>query len=225
MSNHHKSYKSPKKDYPNDNLYRLQINPRRKFIEDESKITISDGMYYVGGLSGRVERPTMDTLLQQGLQKNHTLVDIGCGCLRIGKSIIEYLNSGQYYGMDGEQNLLDIGRKYVGNTTKKFQLQQSWEFEFEKFGQESFDFMICQGVICHMPLNEISKLFDKVKPFLAPGSKFLVSYIPKRLTKPRRGVFFQSYQELEKLLKDKGYNCKKVPYKHPRGLEMILATI
>lgn len=39
-------------------------------------------------------------LLDQGLQKTDKLMDIGCGTLRGGIPMIEYLNIGNYYGMD-----------------------------------------------------------------------------------------------------------------------------
>ncbi|MGV8813791.1 MAG: hypothetical protein ACOH2D_06735 [Gelidibacter sp.] len=39
-------------------------------------------------------------LLDQGLQKTDKLMGIGCGTLRGGIPMIQYLNTGNYYGMD-----------------------------------------------------------------------------------------------------------------------------
>mgnify|MGYP001226426064 CR=1 FL=1 len=52
-------------------------------------------------------------LLDQGLQQTDTLMDIGCGTLRGGIPMINYLNNGNYYGLDVREEVLDEGKKEV----------------------------------------------------------------------------------------------------------------
>jgi cyclopropane fatty-acyl-phospholipid synthase-like methyltransferase len=52
-----------------------------------------------------------DFLTSHGLQPEHRLVDIGCGTLRGGIPLIEYLDDGNYTGIEARATVLDEGRK------------------------------------------------------------------------------------------------------------------
>ncbi len=53
----------------------------------------------------------IDFLKKQGLKPEHYLLDIGCGTLRGGIPIIDYLDKGHYYGIEVRDFVLDEGRK------------------------------------------------------------------------------------------------------------------
>ncbi|MGN2243887.1 methyltransferase [Frateuria sp. GZRR33] len=53
----------------------------------------------------------VDFLRNQGLQPNHFLVDIGCGSLRGGIPLIDYLQPGHYTGIDVRESVLDEARR------------------------------------------------------------------------------------------------------------------
>jgi SAM-dependent methyltransferase len=50
-------------------------------------------------------------LKRTGLEPQHYLLDLGCGTLRGGIPIIEYLKKGHYFGVEVRQEVLDEGRK------------------------------------------------------------------------------------------------------------------
>jgi SAM-dependent methyltransferase len=50
-------------------------------------------------------------LKQFGLEPRHHLLDLGCGTLRGGIPIIEYLEKGHYFGVEVRREVLDEGRK------------------------------------------------------------------------------------------------------------------
>jgi hypothetical protein len=52
-------------------------------------------------------------LLDQSLQQTDTLMDVGCGTLRGGILMIQYLNTGNYYVMGVRDHVLDEGRKEI----------------------------------------------------------------------------------------------------------------
>lgn len=49
-------------------------------------------------------------LKEVGLQPQHHLLDIGCGTLRGGLPLIEYLEKGHYYGIEARPEVLEEGR-------------------------------------------------------------------------------------------------------------------
>ena len=50
-------------------------------------------------------------LTEAGLRAGHYLLDIGCGTLRGGIPLIEYLDPGHYVGVEGRAHVLDEGRR------------------------------------------------------------------------------------------------------------------
>jgi SAM-dependent methyltransferase len=65
----------------------------------------------VYGISGR---DYFERLLSYGLKPEDTCVDYGCGTLRLGIHVIDYLGAGAYWGLDISDFLLDEGRKLIG---------------------------------------------------------------------------------------------------------------
>ena len=52
-----------------------------------------------------------------GLRQHHSLLDIGCGSLRIGRLLIPYLNRGKYFGLEPNEWLVEEGiRRELGDT-------------------------------------------------------------------------------------------------------------
>ncbi len=50
-------------------------------------------------------------LTSRGLRPEHRLIDIGCGALRGGIPLIEYLETGHYAGVEARAAVLEEGRK------------------------------------------------------------------------------------------------------------------
>jgi hypothetical protein len=60
-----------------------------------------------GGTSGALN--TFNKIVSQGIRPSDTLVDYGCGTLRVGSLFIEHLEAGHYIGMDIDQRILAAG--------------------------------------------------------------------------------------------------------------------
>ncbi|WP_119301820.1 methyltransferase domain-containing protein [Dongia deserti] len=65
--------------------------------------------------AARGQREMIDVLLRHGLQPHHTFVDYGCGSLRLGKPLVEFLECGRFWGLDLAQEFLDEGIRYIGS--------------------------------------------------------------------------------------------------------------
>jgi hypothetical protein len=54
---------------------------------------------------------TFNLLTTLGLRQHHSLLDVGCGSLRIGRLLIPYLNRGKYFGVEPNEWLVQEGIK------------------------------------------------------------------------------------------------------------------
>ena len=54
------------------------------------------------------------SIVKAGLKPEDIYVDYGCGTLRVGLHAINYLNPGNYWGMDIAETLLETGRGLIG---------------------------------------------------------------------------------------------------------------
>ena len=77
-----------------------------------------------------------------GLAPSDTLVDIGCGVLRGGIPIIEFLDESNYYGIDVREESIEIGKK---------------ELERAKLGNKRPQLIHCQSLLSVTLSNKVDK--------------------------------------------------------------------
>ena len=120
----------------------------------------------------------LDALKSIGLLPRHRLLDFGCGALRFGLSAIEYLDDGNYFGIDAFAPYIAAGRKLaqVAGIKKRFSLLVSRDFELEKFGAQ-FDFGNAQSVFTHMSGDECDRCMVALKNVMKPGGVFFFTYL------------------------------------------------
>src|SRR5216684_432299 len=60
---------------------------------------------------------TFNLLTTLGLRQHHSLLDLGCGSLRVGRLLIPYLNKEKYFGLEPNEWLVQEGiRNEIGET-------------------------------------------------------------------------------------------------------------
>lgn len=91
-------------------------------------------------------------LIEQGLLKTDRLMDIGCGTLRGGIPMIQYLNKGNYYGMDVREHVLNEGREEL--KTAKLEDKNPNLILFDHFSEVNidvqFNVMFAFSVLIHL---------------------------------------------------------------------------
>lgn len=119
----------------------------------------------VGGLWEELGKLQLDFMIAQGLQQNHKLLDLGCGCLRGGVKFIDYLSSDNYVGIDINQSLPAAGQKELENhhlVGKSPLLLRS-----DNFGSEldigKFDFAISVSLFTHLPSSYVQEALLSLK--------------------------------------------------------------
>jgi SAM-dependent methyltransferase len=116
-----------------------------------------------------------DYLLKHGLQPGDRMLEIGCGNLRAGRLFIDYLDPGNYYGVDISPDILLAAQ----DTITEFGLQRKlphltlvrdMTLAFLPDGQ--FDVIHAHSVFSHSPIEVIDECLSHIGRIMAPGAFF-----------------------------------------------------
>jgi hypothetical protein len=194
---------------------------------------------FVGGLWSELGELQFQFLRQNGLSPEHKLLDIGCGALRGGIPIIEYLDPCNYYGVDLNASLIEAGKHELnqrGLSSKQSHLLVNDRFEFDRFGT-SFDFAIAQSVFTHLDMNLIIRCLVQTRKVLKADGRFFATFFlapsPGHLAPIKHhpgGIttnfdsdpFHYSFCEIEWLADISGLSARLIgDWNHPRNQMMI----
>jgi SAM-dependent methyltransferase len=113
-------------------------------------------------------------LRQAGLQPDHFLLDVGCGTLRGGIPLIDYLQAGHYYGIESRPSVLDEARAELREANleeKRPVLQVVTELGAVDLGVQ-FDVIWAYAVLIHMHDEVANECFALVQKHLADDGSF-----------------------------------------------------
>ncbi len=134
---------------------------------------------YVGGKWEEIGQFQFDFMVSQGLKPNHILMDIGCGAGRGGIKYVNYLDSGNYLGLDKEQTLIDIARNKVMGpelvASKRPEFVRSDDFGFSAFTKKP-DYAISVSLFTHLSGADISTCLKNLRDFVEPGFIYYTSF-------------------------------------------------
>lgn len=123
-----------------------------------------------------------DFLIAQGLMPEHRLLDLGCGTGRLARTIVPYLNEGNYTGVDISANALAYASQLA--------VDEGWISRLPNFvqiptadgtlsvlkGHEPFDLLWSHSVLTHLPAASIDALFGSLDHVMAQGSRYFFTY-------------------------------------------------
>ncbi len=116
----------------------------------------------------------IDFLRRQGLQPHHSFVDVGCGTLRGGLSVIEYLETGRYLGLDVRANVLVEAQRELERG--RLEDKQPTLLRCEDFAtlscDRTFDVAWAFAVLIHMTDDVCTECLRWVSRRLAPRGVF-----------------------------------------------------
>jgi hypothetical protein len=135
----------------------------------------------VGGIWEELGKLQLNFLCSQGLHPSSRLIDIGCGCLPGGVHFVDFLDAGNYHGMDINQSLLDAGydlelkHKNLQSKLPRGNLICDGEFQFSRFPVR-FHFALAQSVFTHLPANHLQLCLARLAPRMEPNGVLFVTF-------------------------------------------------
>lgn len=135
----------------------------------------------IGGLWDELGELQFNFLVANGLTPLSKLIDVGCGCLRGGVHFIDYLESGNYFGIDRSAELLEKGYsvelEQAGLTEKlpRENLICNDEFDLGAIAEPA-DFAIAQSLFSHLPGDDIVLCLKRLAPKIKSGGRFFATF-------------------------------------------------
>lgn len=163
-------------------------------------------------------------------------LDIACGCFRLGKLIIPYLDNGFYYGIDSNQEIVDAGLEHelneIENKNFKVDVNSAFDFSF----CDGYDIAWANSLLSHLTLSDIRILFTNLKNISTEDNIVYFTYFDKVRTPGRhrgnsdtshaRKDFYYDWIDIKDTLIDIGWKCTVTPVQnHPRHQTVVSAKM
>lgn len=135
-----------------------ELGTHREFVGNPSRFDIIGGGNFA-------------LFLALGMRESHRFLDVGCGSLRSGRFVLQYLLPGHYFGI--EPNLWLVGAAFQDEIgldalrTKRPTFDDRDDLSLEAFGQ-TFDFVHAHSILTHAPLSMVTRFVEEVAVTLEP---------------------------------------------------------
>lgn len=116
-----------------------------------------------------------DYAVSHGLKPDMRMLEIGCGNLRAGRLFVDYLDAGNYYGLDISPDILLAAQDTIteyGLAAKLPHLTLVSNLRLQFLPDGAFDFVHAHSVFSHSPIEVIDECLAHVGRVLAPGGFF-----------------------------------------------------
>jgi ribosomal protein L11 methylase PrmA len=123
-------------------------------------------------------RKRFDELIAQGIRPGDTVVDYGCGTLRLGALFIAYLDADRYIGLDIDDRIIAAGREQL-----PADLVEAKRPTLEVISPESLaralarkpQWIFSNGVLPHVPPEHLAEYFTNLSRFVLAGATGIFS--------------------------------------------------
>jgi len=172
-------------------------------------------------------------LTSLGLREEHYLLDVGCGSLRAGKYLLQYLLPGRYIGLEPNGWLWqEAFKQEVGEDVQRLKrptFLDSEDFSLAEDCTPAKDFIVAQSIYTHTGEDLFAHSVQLMAQALAPTGQFLFNavvpndpiYANVPAGKDHSGWIYPgcvSFEEMEiiRVCQNAGLSVQKLPWFHPR---------
>jgi SAM-dependent methyltransferase len=148
--------------------YTKHIESLRQKHDEETAMEL-----FVGGSFEAVGLLEYFLLLQNDLERGHTLIDVGCGSGRLAFQLKEYLE-GLYIGIDVVSEVLQYTKKKCNRADWKFYKSPG---SIIPEPDNSADFICFFSVFTHLFHEETFKYLKDASRVIKPGGKIIFSFL------------------------------------------------
>ena len=211
-------------------------------VMDKTKVEAGKHRKFVGGRWDVIGPHQLDYAKSEGLEPSMKMLDVGCGALRAGIHFVDYLDAGNYYGIDINVSLIEAGYNTEMSNEGRAKLPIENLRATDRFDGDfgvKFDFAIANSVFTHMSLNHIRLCLHRLAPVMNSGASFYATFFEQPDDFPVDGIFgkapkrrfternvFWYYQD------DLAWAAERVPFTaeyigdwgHPRNQRMMKYT-
>jgi SAM-dependent methyltransferase len=150
--------------------------------------------------SGRLQ---FATLVQHGLYPSSKVLDVGCGPLRAGYWLMNFLEPGCYFGIEPRVHEIEEGLAYIVEPELIEYARPTFahndDFDLTVFGTK-FDFVLARSIWSHTTKAQIEAMLDSFLKVAEPGAVLLSSYLPaSRLPERIREPFHGGVRRIPRL--------------------------
>jgi len=197
----------------------------------------------IGGQWDELGELQLNFLTQHGLKPNSTLLDLGCGSLRLGVRAVGYLEPDHYWGTDINEPLLQAGYEKeivpagLAHKLPRQQLIANGDFDCSRLPKH-FDFIIAQSLFTHLPPVEflrrcLANLSQRLTGpsaffatfFIAPTDKARSPLVHARGGKtsyPDQDPYHYTVDDVQAAARDTRWTFEMIgEWGHPRDLKMV----
>jgi len=115
-----------------------------------------------------------------GLREWHSVLDVGCGSLRLGRLLIPYLEAGNFSGLEPNRWLVDDAiARHVGTELASLKSPQFFwhdDFDLVRCGDQ-FDFIIAQSILSHCSSDLVQRIFAQTQRVISDNGIFVFTAI------------------------------------------------
>lgn len=124
------------------------------------------------------ERFPLEFLRSQSLEEHDSVLEIGCGVLRVGTHLISYLDANGYVGIDIRPEVIDISHKQIAK--HRLGNKNPIVITSDSFGQDDlenkeFDYVLAFQVLYHLEDEIAERCFEEVSKRLKSDGQFFAN--------------------------------------------------
>ncbi len=178
-----------------------------------------------------VSAMTFGLLTALGLRQHHSVLDIGCGSLRVGRLLIPYLNCGGYTGFEPNRWLVEEGVAKECGSEQIAIKQPQFIFDADPSRLDTsalFDFALAQSIFSHAGLELVSTWLGVLSKHLERTGALIATFVEADEDDADLGWVYPecvAYRRstMAGLARDHGFKFRVLDWRHPRQTWCLFA--